>query len=208
MLVELAGSHLVVVPGHFLHSPGNFQLYDPVSKILFTGSLGSSNALHSGNIDTEEDFNSYLPLMTVSHSRHIAGNGTCRQWAAMVRQLDVEMIVPQAGACITGKNLVEKFYQWVEGEKTAVDDFANGLFRLPVVSPDLSGRKGHKSTGSLLRWGFLIPGLYLSLFQQVVSLGNLWGSMIPGWDVVVVGDAVINKISCIGIVRISLGNGT
>ena len=132
MLVELAGSPLVVVPGHFLHSPGNFQLYDPVSKILFTGSLGSSNAPHSGNIVTEEDFNSYLPLMTVSHSRHIAGNEACRQWAAMVRQLDVEMIVPQYGACISGKNLVEKFYQWVEGEKTAVDDFANDLFRLPV----------------------------------------------------------------------------
>lgn len=32
---ELAGSPLVAVPGHFMHSPGNFHLYDPVSKILF-----------------------------------------------------------------------------------------------------------------------------------------------------------------------------
>ena len=132
MRVELAGSPLVAVPAHFLYSPGNFQLYDPVSKILFTGSLGSSSKPHTENIVTEEDFNRHQPLMAVAHSRYIGGNEACRRWAAMVRQLDVVMIVPQYGARITGKELVEKFYQWVEQEKTAVDDSAHDLFRLPM----------------------------------------------------------------------------
>lgn len=131
MQVELAGSPLIAVPAHFLYSPGNFQLYDPVSKILFTGSLGSSIDPHLENIVTEEDFNRHQPLMTVAHSRCIAGNEACKRWAAMIRQLDVEMIVPQYGARISGKGLVERFYQWVEQEKTAVDDFADDLFKLP-----------------------------------------------------------------------------
>ena len=131
MQVELAESPLIAVPAHFLYSPGNFQLYDPVSKILFTGSLGSSLEPHTENILSEEDFYRHQPLMTVSHSRHIAGNKACKRWAAMIRGLDVEMIVPQYGARITGNDLVEKFCQWVEQEKTAVDDFAEGLFKLP-----------------------------------------------------------------------------
>ncbi|MCP4341832.1 MAG: FprA family A-type flavoprotein [Desulfobulbaceae bacterium] len=131
MQVELAGSPLVAVPAHFLYSPGNLQLYDPVSKILFTGSLGSSLQSHIENIVSEEDFSRHQPSMTAFHNRHIAGNEACKRWAAMIRQLDVEMIVPQYGALISGKDLVEKFYQWVEQEKTAVDDFADGLFKLP-----------------------------------------------------------------------------
>lgn len=129
MKVELAGSPLAVVPAHFLYSPGNFQIYDPISKILFTGSLGSSIEPHTENIVTEEDFSQHQSLMTSFHSRHIGSHEACKRWAAMIRKLDVEMIVPQLGACITGKDMVEKFYQWVEGEKTAIDDFADKLFR-------------------------------------------------------------------------------
>jgi len=33
---------LKAVPAHFLHSVGNFQLYDPLSKILFSGDMGAS----------------------------------------------------------------------------------------------------------------------------------------------------------------------
>ena len=30
------GVELKIIPAHFLHSTGNFNLYDPVSKILFS----------------------------------------------------------------------------------------------------------------------------------------------------------------------------
>ncbi len=129
MRVELAGSSLVAIPGHFLYSPGNFQLYDPVSKILFTGNLGASTS-QSENITTAAEFEGHVGVMAAFHNRYVAGNEVCRQWAAMARQLDVEMIVPQYGARITGKPLVEKFYQWVELEKTAFSDGAE-LFKLP-----------------------------------------------------------------------------
>ncbi len=129
---ELAGSSLVAVPAHFLHSCGNFHLYDPVSKILFTSDLGASLEPHMENIATEEDFQKHIPAMAGFHNRYIPSGRACRAWAAMVRELDVEMIVPQHGARISGKSLVEKFYQWVEQEKTAIDDFVDELFQLPL----------------------------------------------------------------------------
>lgn len=117
--IDLAGSSLVTVPAHFLYSPGNFHLYDPVSKILFTANLGASIKAQMENIETEEEFERHIPQMALFHERYMPGNEACCRWAALARQMDVEMIVPQYGARITGKALVEKFYQWVETEKTA-----------------------------------------------------------------------------------------
>ena len=42
MELDLGGCVLKILPAHFLHSPGNFQVYDPVAKILYSGDLGAS----------------------------------------------------------------------------------------------------------------------------------------------------------------------
>lgn len=42
MFLDLGGLELMLVPAHFLHSAGNFQVYDPYSKILYSGDLGAS----------------------------------------------------------------------------------------------------------------------------------------------------------------------
>ena len=41
-ILPLGEAHIIVLPAHFLHSEGNFQFYDPISKILFSGDLGAS----------------------------------------------------------------------------------------------------------------------------------------------------------------------
>lgn len=41
-IFSLGKSKLKAIPAHFLHSVGNFQLYDPTSKILFSGDMGAS----------------------------------------------------------------------------------------------------------------------------------------------------------------------
>lgn len=131
MKLGLGETELVAVPAHFLHSPGNFHLYDPISKILFTGDLGASVGTDKESISTVEEFEAHVPLLAGFHNRYIASNKACRAWAAIARQLDVEMIVPQHGTSIIGKDLVERFYTWVENEKTALDNFTDDLFRLP-----------------------------------------------------------------------------
>ena len=129
---ELNGSPLMAVAAHFLHSPGCFHLYDPVSKILFTSDLGASITPHKTAIDTKEDLTLHKTNMKSFHNRYMGSNTAAKYWVSMVRQLDVEMIVPQHGAHIVGKPLVAEFYKWVEDEKTAVDDFAESLYQLPA----------------------------------------------------------------------------
>jgi len=48
MILDLNGAPLVLLPAHYMHSEGNFQVYDPTSKILYTGDLGASLARTTG----------------------------------------------------------------------------------------------------------------------------------------------------------------
>jgi flavorubredoxin len=47
MNIPLGQSKIKAVPAHFMHSEGNFQFYDPVSKILFSGDMGASLVDHA-----------------------------------------------------------------------------------------------------------------------------------------------------------------
>ena len=102
---------LKAVPAHFLHSVGNFQLYDPLSKILFSGDMGASMLDDSGPV---ADFAAHVPSMLGFHRRYMASNKACRLWAAMVRGMDVEMIVPQHGRPFVGREMISAFLYWIE----------------------------------------------------------------------------------------------
>jgi flavorubredoxin len=41
-IIILGNTDLYIIPDHWIRSPGNFQVYDPVSKILYSGDLGAS----------------------------------------------------------------------------------------------------------------------------------------------------------------------
>jgi len=127
MALDLAGCRLLVLPAHFLHSPANFQVYDPVSKILYSGDLGASLGQ---TYVTVADFDDHLQYMEPFHRRYMASNKVLRAWAAMVRTLDIEIIAPQHGAMLVGKEMVQRFISWVEGLACGVD-LVEGLFRLP-----------------------------------------------------------------------------
>jgi hypothetical protein len=42
MRITVGATDLVALPAHFMHAEGNFQFWDPVSGILFSGDLGVS----------------------------------------------------------------------------------------------------------------------------------------------------------------------
>jgi flavorubredoxin len=69
-LLELGTIKLQVIPAHFLHSPGNFQVYDPVSKILYSGDLGAS--LGQNYLEVP-DFDAHLQYMEGFHQRYMSG---------------------------------------------------------------------------------------------------------------------------------------
>lgn len=111
MKLDLGGCLLTFVPAHFLHSPANFQVYDPVSKILFSGDLGAA-AGHSYRF--VKDFDKHLEYMTAFHQRYMSSTLACQLWAKMIRGLDIETIAPQHGAVFQGKEMVRRFVDWVE----------------------------------------------------------------------------------------------
>lgn len=116
--LELGSIKLQVIPAHFLHSPGNFQVYDPVSKILYSGDLGAS--LGQNYLEVP-DFDAHVQYMEGFHRRYMSGNAAMRAWAKRVRTLDIELIAPQHGAHFRGKAMVNRFIDWCDTLECGVD---------------------------------------------------------------------------------------
>lgn len=128
MVLQLGKSPLYIVPAHFLHSEGNFQVYDPVSKILYTGDLATS--LGAPYIEAT-DWDTHLQYIEGFHRRYMTSNVAMRGWARMARTLDIDMIVPQHGAFFR-RPLVEKFIDWCEGLQCGVD-LMHDCYKVPVA---------------------------------------------------------------------------
>ena len=129
MLVPIGRSKLHALPAHFLHSEGNFQFYDPISKILFSGDLGASIVDHHVAGDPVKDFDEHLKVMEGFHRRYMISNKICRYWAGMVRNLDIEMIVPQHGQRFVGKAMCKRFIDWIENLECGVDLMTQNNYR-------------------------------------------------------------------------------
>jgi flavorubredoxin len=128
-MFDLDGVQLVVLPAHFLHSEGNFQVYDPVSKILYSGDLGASLGADYWEVT---DFDAHLRYMEGFHRRYMASNTVMRSWADMVRGLDIEIIAPQHGAYFKGKDMVGRFIDWCAELQCGVD-LIRPLFKIPTA---------------------------------------------------------------------------
>ncbi len=118
MRLQLDGAELIIVPAHFLHSAGNFQVYDPVSRILYSGDLGASLGMDYVWVN---DFDSHIQYMEGFHKRYMASNRAMRAWASMVRALDVDIIAPQHGAMFKGPEMIGRFVDWCENLECGTD---------------------------------------------------------------------------------------
>ncbi len=116
--LDLEGTRLSIIPAHFLHSAGNFQVYDPVSRILYSGDLGASIGVDYRIV---EDFDAHIPAIEGFHQRYMPTAKVYRLWAKMVRKLDIETIAPQHGAIYQGRENVNRFIDWVENLPCGLD---------------------------------------------------------------------------------------
>ncbi len=130
-VIRLGQCKMLALPAHFMHAEGNFQFYDPIAKILFSGDLGTSLVSHEQAAIPVTDFQSHRQYMEGFHKRYIVSRKVCRYWANMVRQLDIEQIVPQHGARFIGKKAVADFISWVEELECGVDLMTQESYRLP-----------------------------------------------------------------------------
>ncbi len=127
MKLDLQGCELQLIPAHFLHSAGNFHVYDPISKVLYTGDLGAAIV----NYRFVEDFDAHAAEMIGFHNRYMASKTACQLWAKMVRELDIEIIAPQHGAMFKGKEMCTRFIDWVEVLEPGADAMKDS-YKLPA----------------------------------------------------------------------------
>lgn len=132
LTLALGNSKIVCLPAHFLHSEGNFQFYDPKAKILFSGDLGASIVDHDQAAAQVKDFDAHVALMAGFHRRYMISNKICRYWANMVRDLDIEQIVPQHGCRFVGRAMCNRFIDWVEQLECGVDVITQTYYRAPA----------------------------------------------------------------------------
>jgi flavorubredoxin len=115
------GQKLEIIPAHFLHSTGQHTLYDPVSKILFTGDIGAAIFPPGKRYPIVERFDEHIHYMEGFHRRYMASQVASRFWVDVVSSRDIEAIAPQHGAVIKGKDNVGRFFQWLSQLKSGVD---------------------------------------------------------------------------------------
>lgn len=110
--LNLSGLDIQFIPAHYMHSSGNFSVYDPKAKILMSGDIGA--ALNEPDAPLfVEDFEQHIPKMEYFHRRWMPSNKAKQQWIDRVRQLDIEMMCPQHGGIFRGDD-IQRFLNWLE----------------------------------------------------------------------------------------------
>ena len=129
--LQLGNIALKALPAHFLHAEGNFQFYDPRSKILFSGDLGANLCTDMEMVDKPaKRLSELLPTMEGFHKRYMNSNKVCRLWANMVSSLEISMLVPQHGRPMVGEAIPE-FINWIANLQCGIDLMSEADYQVP-----------------------------------------------------------------------------
>lgn len=118
---DFNGLKLEFIPAHYLHSSGNFHLYDPKAKILFSGDIGAALLPEDQRMTSlfVEDFDRHIQYAKFFHQRWMGSNEAKNQWCETVSKLEIDMICPQHGLIYSGKN-VSRFINWFSELKVGI----------------------------------------------------------------------------------------
>ena len=111
--ISLDGLILRAVPAHYLHSSGNFNLYDKIAKVLFSGDVGAALLPPGADGLFVENFDAHIRHAEGFHKRWMGSNEAKRRWCERVAQMDIDMLCPQHGAIYQGAD-VQRFINWFD----------------------------------------------------------------------------------------------
>lgn len=118
MSFSLPSVTLQFIPAHYLHSSGNFNVYDPTAKILMSGDIGA--ALEPAGVPMfVENFADHVSKMELFHRRWMPSNSAKNDWCARVRKLDIDIMAPQHGRLFRGDD-VKRFLDWFEALEVGI----------------------------------------------------------------------------------------
>jgi flavorubredoxin len=126
MPIQVGRVALEAIPAHYLHSSGNFHLYDVKARILFSGDIGAAMLPASANDLFVKDFDSHIQHMKGFHQRWMGSKDAVMDWCTRASKLQIDMLCPQHGAIFQGQDVMR---------------FINWLAELPVGSGMYSNRK-------------------------------------------------------------------
>lgn len=111
MEFNLNGLTLEAVPAHYLHSSGNFHLYDQKARILFSGDVGAAMVPRENDKLCVENFDRHVRYAEGFHKRWMGSNEARLDWCERAASMDIDMLCPQHGSIYEGPD-VERFINW------------------------------------------------------------------------------------------------
>ncbi|WP_428771222.1 MBL fold metallo-hydrolase [Vibrio sp.] len=109
--IQLAGKEIHFIPAHYMHSSGNFSVYDPEAKIMMSGDIGAALDKPEAPFFVE-DFDGHIAKMEYFHRRWMPSNQAKNDWIERVSKLEIDMLCPQHGGIFRGDN-VKRFLDWL-----------------------------------------------------------------------------------------------
>lgn len=113
MDLPLGRRPLRAMPAHYLHSPGNFHLYDPTARILFSGDVGAALLPADQNELFVADFDRHIRHAEAFHRRWMGSAEAKRDWCQRAAALPLDMLCPQHGAIYRGADVM-RFINWFD----------------------------------------------------------------------------------------------
>lgn len=111
MHMPLGGLALEAVPAHYLHSSGNFHVYDPKARILFSGDVGAALLPNDETGLFVRDFDNHIRHAVGFHRRWMGSREAKMDWCERVDRMQIDMLCPQHGAIYQGAD-VGRFINW------------------------------------------------------------------------------------------------
>jgi len=112
-VIRLGGREIHLLPAHYLHSPGNFSVYDPGARMLFSGDIGAALIpAHKQRSFFVENFTEHAGYMQGFHERWMGSAPARDAWVAMVSRLDIDILAPQHGLIFRGDD-IKRFLDWL-----------------------------------------------------------------------------------------------
>jgi flavorubredoxin len=112
MKLQLDKLALEAIPAHYLHSSGNFHLYDAKAKLLFTGDIGAALLPETENDLFVKDFDKHIAYIKGFHQRWMGSKDAVLDWCERTSKMEIDMLCPQHGSIYTGPD-VSRFINWL-----------------------------------------------------------------------------------------------
>ncbi len=114
------GFSLQLVPAHFLHSEGQLNVYDPLTKILFSGDIGAAMLPSDEDYVYVDDFAAHRRYIEEFHRRYMCSNRAIKVWLKTIAPLDIDIIAPQHGPIYRGR-AVRDLLDWLNDLPCGID---------------------------------------------------------------------------------------